>query len=67
MPADLADAPAGLGSGEPFNVFQMYRGFARAIRTGHNPLPDFDIAVQLHRLIDAIAESSSGGRAIKTA
>lgn len=67
IPADLADAPAGLGSGEPFNVFQMYRGFARAIRTGNNPLPGFDTAVQLHRLIDAIAESSTSGREVKVA
>ena len=67
LPADLAEAPAGLGSGEPFNVFQMYRGFARAIRTGSNPLPGFDVAVQLHRLIDAITEASLTGRAVKTA
>lgn len=62
LPADLAETPAAIGAGEPFNVFHMYRGFAGAIRSGKNTLPGFDTAVQLHRLVDAIAESSATGR-----
>jgi predicted dehydrogenase len=67
LPADLTSAPATVGSGEPFNVFKMYRGFANAIRTGRTTLPGFDTAVQLHRLVDAIAESSATGREVACA
>jgi hypothetical protein len=67
LPAELTSAPATVGSGEPFNVFQMYRGFANAIRTGRTTLPGFDTAVQLHRLVDAIAESSATGREVACA
>jgi len=67
LPPEAGGATAALGAGEPRNVFHMYRGFAAAIRTGRNPLPGFDTAVQLHRLIDAIAESSAQGREVALA
>src|SRR5437762_64807 len=35
--------------GDPFNVGQMYKLFADAVRTGKNRLPTFDAAVDLHR------------------
>ncbi|HEY1260421.1 MAG TPA: Gfo/Idh/MocA family oxidoreductase [Stellaceae bacterium] len=48
--------------GEPFNVGQMYTLFARAIRSGEQRQPDFDTAVELHHLVDAIKQSSDTGR-----
>jgi len=48
--------------GDPFNVGQMYSLFADAIRTGKNRLPTFDTAVELHRFLDRIKESSDTGR-----
>jgi predicted dehydrogenase len=47
--------------GEPFNVGQMYTLFARATRGGERRQPDFDTAVELHRLVDAIKRSSDTG------
>lgn len=56
-------------SGEASNVGQMYTLFAEAIRHGaiHNGQsrqPDFDTAVDLHRLVDAIKEASDNGREV---
>ena len=50
--------------GDPFNVGQMYALFAEAIRTGQKQqrLPTFDTAVDLHRLLDKIRQSSDTGR-----
>lgn len=58
--------PDTMPSGAPYNVGQLYAQFARAIRTGAAPpgSPTFDTAVNLHRLIDAIEESSAQGRQI---
>jgi predicted dehydrogenase len=55
--------------GDPFNVGQMYRLFAEAIRTGQTPsrLPTFDTAVDLHRFLDTIRESSDTGRELPVA
>ncbi len=49
-------------SGEAFNVGQMYTVFARAIRDGASHQPTFETAVDLHRLVDAIKQSSDDGR-----
>ncbi len=58
-------ASAGTPAGEPVNVGQMYALFARAIRGGDAArMPDFGTAVDLHRLIDGIADSSASGRAV---
>jgi predicted dehydrogenase len=57
-----ADAHANV---EAINVGRMYDAFARAIRGDKVDLPDFDTAVALHRVIDAIRESSASGRAVK--
>jgi predicted dehydrogenase len=56
--------------GEAVNVGQMYARFAQAIRhqrgRGDNPrLPNFDTAVDLHCLIDAIKEASDNGREVE--
>ena len=67
--AELVHAPD-LPVGSPYNVGQLYSRFAAAIRgTGQDdmPLPDFDHAVGLHRLIDAIRQSSDEGRRVAVA
>ena len=43
---------------------QMYALFARAIRGREPRLPDFATAVDLHRLVDAIKQSSDTGREV---
>jgi predicted dehydrogenase len=56
--------PPAFPRGDPFNVGQMYSLFAEAIRTGKTPdrLPTFDTAVNLHRFLDTIRQSSDTGR-----
>ena len=55
--------------GDPFNVGQMYGLFAEAIRTGKKPdrLATFDTAVDLHRFLDKIRQSSDEGRELAVA
>src|SRR5450756_1623359 len=53
--------------GDPFNVGQMYKLFAEAVRTGQNRLPTFDTAVDLHRFLDTIRQSSATGRELPVA
>jgi predicted dehydrogenase len=57
-------AAAATPAGEAFNVGQMYALFARAIRGGDGGQPNFDTAVALHRLVDAIKGSSDDGREV---
>jgi predicted dehydrogenase len=64
VPERFTLAAPGTPEGEPLNVGQMYALFARAIRGGDAPLPDFATAVDLHRLVDAIKQSSDTGRAV---
>jgi len=54
------DTPAG----EAFNVGQMYALLARAVRGENAEQPDFDTAVDLHRLVDRIKQSSDSGVAV---
>lgn len=56
--------PESMPKGAPYNVGQMYAVFAQAIRSGKaSPLGvDFDTAVEMHRLLDVLRESSSQGR-----
>ena len=51
--------------GAPFNVGQMYDQFGKGIRGEASSYPDFDTAVELHVLIDAIRQSSDEGREIE--
>ena len=55
--------------GDLFNVGQMYSLFAEAIRTGQKQsrLPTFDTAVDLHRFLDTIRQSSDTGRELAVA
>jgi predicted dehydrogenase len=48
-------------SGPPLNVGQQYRRLAEAIRGAGEYEPNFDTAVDLHRLLDAMVASSSTG------
>jgi len=64
IPDRLTWVPEGVPQGPPFNVAQMYRRFSEAIRTGQPVEPDFDSAVQLHKLLDAIQTSSDQGRRV---
>ena len=61
VPDSLAWVPADVPDGPPFNVAQMYRRFGEAIRSGNRAEPDFDSAVKLHELIDAIRMASETG------
>lgn len=66
--AGLHRAPE-IPGGSAYNVGQLYSGFAAAIRgagDGDEAVPDFDHAVRLHRLIDAIRQSSDEGRRVAT-
>jgi predicted dehydrogenase len=63
VPPDYRFAAAGTPAGEAFNVGQMYALFARVIRDadGDGRIPNFDTAVELHRLVDAIKGASDEG------
>ena len=50
--------------GAPFNVGQMYDQFGRGIQGEASSYPDFDTAVELHVLLDAIRQSSDEGREV---
>jgi predicted dehydrogenase len=50
--------PADGLTGNPVNVAQLYRRFAQDVRTGNRTVPDFDDAVRLTRLLDAIDRAS---------
>jgi hypothetical protein len=52
----------GMPQGAPYNVGQMYYLFGQAIRSGQACDPNFYTAVDLHRFLDAIRESSDEGR-----
>jgi len=57
--------PEGTPAGTAFNVAQAYVRYADCVRTGERIDADFDLAVQRHRLLDAIQRSSDGGAAVK--
>jgi predicted dehydrogenase len=65
IPQHLVHTPKGTPSGEAFNVGRMYVRFAQAIQTGNDCEPNFETAVQLHQLIDAIKQASDSGREVK--
>jgi predicted dehydrogenase len=65
VPQHFTFATPNTPSGEALNVGQMYKQFARAIRDGENRQPNFDTAVDLHRLIDAIKQASDNGREVR--
>ena len=54
--------PNDVPQGPPFHVAQMYRRFAEQVATGTQEVPDFDTAVRLHELLDAIQRASDTGQ-----
>jgi predicted dehydrogenase len=64
IPERFSWMPGEFPRGDPFNVGQMYALFAEAVRTGkpQERLPTFDTAVDLHRFLDTIRQSSDQGR-----
>jgi predicted dehydrogenase len=61
--ADPPPAPASPGlTGPPANVAETYARFADDISTGKRTVPDFDLALRLTRLLDAIDAASEEGR-----
>ena len=69
LPDRYSWVPKEFPRGDPFNVGQMYSLFAQAIRTGkkQDRLPTFDTAVDLHRFLDTIRQSSDTGRELPVA
>ena len=65
VPAKYKLAPEGTPSGQPYNVAQAYARAADALRGGGSFDVDFNLAVQRHKLIEAIERSSATGRAVK--
>jgi predicted dehydrogenase len=63
-PPSLVVAPE-VPPGAPFNVGQMYARFGRELAGGARSLPDFDHAVRLHRLLDAIRMAAETGRTVE--
>ncbi|HCH10232.1 MAG TPA: hypothetical protein DEW32_13675 [Dehalococcoidia bacterium] len=63
IPARHTWVPDSVPQGAPFNIAQLWSRFADAIRSGERVEPDFDTAVQRHKLLDAILRSSDTGQA----
>ncbi len=65
VPDKYRFAPNGTPAGQPYNVAQAYARAAGALRGRGAFDVDFDLAVQRHKLIDAIERSSASGRSVK--
>ncbi|MCC6535355.1 MAG: Gfo/Idh/MocA family oxidoreductase [Burkholderiales bacterium] len=63
-PARLFHFRDGDPGNDAFNVGQMYCAFAEAIRTGQGRQPTFETALELHHLVDAVAQASESGREV---
>ncbi|CAI8041336.1 Uncharacterized oxidoreductase sll0816 [Geodia barretti] len=64
VPARLASAPGSVPAGAPYNVAQLYRIVGDAIHNGGDAQPDFDTAVERHRFLDLLQQSSDEGRRV---
>jgi predicted dehydrogenase len=64
IPQRFAAPADDLSSLEAFNVGRMYASFAQAIGGGATSHPNFETAVALHRVIDAIKQASASGHAV---
>ena len=58
VPGKYRWVPDGVSAGSPYNVAQLYRKLAEAIRDGRSVSPGFDAAVTRHRLLDRIVRAS---------
>jgi hypothetical protein len=61
IPERLTWIPGEVPQGAPFNVAQMFRKLGQGIREGTTVEPDFDLAVERHKLLDLIQRSSDQG------
>lgn len=64
IPATYKVAPDGTPAGQPYNVAQAYARAADSLRGGGGFDVDFNLAVQRHKLIDAIERSAESGRSV---
>ena len=65
IPAALTHIPGEVPLGAPFNVAQIYRSLGQAIKDGKGAMPDFDFAVDRHKLLAAMEQSSNAdGKAV---
>lgn len=60
IPASCRWVPSETPDGPALNVAQAYAGFALA----QNDIPDFDAALQRHRLLDAIERAAASGQRV---
>ena len=65
VPDRYLEVPPSTPVGPPRNVGHLYLRMAHAIREGKPAEPSFDVAVERHRLIDAIQQASDEGRTIR--
>ena len=65
VPDRLVQVPVEVPEGEPFNVGQLYQILAQAIREGGGVGPDFDLAMERHRLLDVMQRSSDSGQKLE--
>nr|MBC8279717.1 Gfo/Idh/MocA family oxidoreductase [Chloroflexota bacterium] len=66
VPASLTNVLEGMPSGSPQNVGQMYYQFGEAIRGNASNYPDFETAVDMHKLIDTIRLAAGESRTVAT-
>lgn len=62
VPAKYRWVPAGVPSGSPYNVAQLYAKLGQAIRDGKPCQPGFDAAVTRHKMLDMIMQASRTGQ-----
>lgn len=65
VPAKYKFAPESTPAGQPYNVAQAYARAVDALRGGGSFDVDFNLAVQRHKLIDAIERSSATGQSVR--
>ena len=61
VPGRFSPVPAAVPAGPPRNVAALYREFAQAINDGQPAVPDFDVAVRYHQLLESIQRASDTG------
>src|SRR2546430_3573631 len=65
VPAKYKFAPESTPAGQPYNVAQAYARATDALRGDGSFDVDFNLAVQRHKLVDAIERSSATGRSVR--
>jgi predicted dehydrogenase len=64
IPSKYRVVPESTPAGQPYNVAQAYVRAAESLRGSGSFDVDFELAVQRHKLIDAIERSSATGRSV---